>query len=210
MRCVGAASASDATITLRRVTNPDPELAATLDAEYRQLVRSLHRETIDIIVEFQEWWDGVRIEDDGTVVRGAFSVAIFAMSRESTEDLSEEDQHAAKNAEARWRDTVHPRLSVLINGHPDPDVREAADVINKRSFEPIMILNGTPRGDEVNGLAIKLIHDGLTALRRAAYYAPFRIHRPEPDWDGVPTGNAEGLPGDILKRMQERGEHWKG
>ncbi|ORW32256.1 hypothetical protein AWB91_12430 [Mycobacterium paraense] len=192
------------------MTNIDPELSATLDAEYRELVRSLHRETIDIIVEFQEWWDGVRIEDDGTVVRGAFSVAVFLMSRESAEDLNEEDQRAAKIAEARWRDTIHPRLSILINGHPDPDVREAADVLNKRSFEPIMMLNGTPRSDEVNGLAIKLIHDGLTALRRAAYYAPFRIHRPEPDWDGVPTGNAEGLPGDILKRMQERGEHWKG
>ncbi|MEA3099772.1 hypothetical protein [Caballeronia mineralivorans] len=192
------------------MTDIDFDLAATLDAEYRELVRSLHRETIDIIVEFQEWWQGVRIEDDGTVVRGAFSVAVFAMSRESTEDLSEEDRRAAKIAEARWRDTIHPRLSILINGHPDPDVREAADVLDKRSFEPIMMLKGTPRDHDVNSLAIKLIHEGLTALRRAAYYAPFRIHRPEPDWDGVPTGNAEGLPEDILKQMQERGENWKG
>lgn len=73
-----------------------------------------------------------------------------------------------------------------------------------------MMLNGTPRDDEVNGLAIKLIQDGLTALRRAAYYAPFRIHRPEPDWDGVPTGNKEGLPHDILKQMKERGKNWRG
>lgn len=188
----------------------DPELAPTLDAEYRELVRSLHRETIDIVVEFQEWWQGVRIEDDGTVVRGAFAVAVFAMSRESTEDLSQEDQHAAKVAERRWRDTIHPRLSILINGHPDPDVREAADVLAKRSFEPMIMMHGNPKGDEVNGLAIQLIHDGLTRLRRAAYYAPYRVHRPEPDWDGVPTGNAEGMPGDILKRIQERGEHWQG
>lgn len=188
----------------------DPELAATLDAEYRDLVRSLHRETIDIVVEFQEWWQGVRIEDDGTVVRGAFTVAVFAMSRESTEDLSEQGQHAANVAERRWRDTIHPRLSILINGHPDPEVREAADVLDKRSFEPMIMMHGTPKGDEVNGLAIQLIHDGLTRLRRAAYHAPYRVHRPEPDWDGVPTGNAEGLPGDILKRMQERGEHWQG
>ncbi|WP_131812766.1 MULTISPECIES: hypothetical protein [Mycolicibacter] len=192
------------------MTRPDPDLAATLDAEYRELVRSLHRETIDIIVEFQEWWHGVRIEGDGTVVRGAHSVAIFLMSRESAEDLSDEDQRAAKIAEARWRDTINPRLAVLFNGHPDPDVREAADVLAKRSFEPMMMMHGTPKGDEVNSLAIKLIDDGLTALRRAAYYAPFRVHRPEPEWDGVPTGHAEGLPGDILKRMQERGEHWQG
>lgn len=192
------------------MTNPDPELAATLDAEYRELVRSLHRETIEIIVEFEQWWNGVRIEDDGTVVRGAFSVSVFAMSRESGEDLSEEDQSAAKIAEADWRNKIHPRLSVLINGHPDPDVREAADVLNKRSFEPMMILNATPRSDEVNGLAIDLIHRGLTELRRAAYHAPFRVHRPDPEWDGVPTGNAEGLPKDILKQIKERGEHWQG
>lgn len=89
----------------------DPELAAVLDAEYREFVRSLHRETMDIIIQFQEWWDGVRVEDDGTVIRGAFSVAVFLMSRESAEDLNEEDQRAAKIAEARWRDTIHPRLS---------------------------------------------------------------------------------------------------
>ena len=35
------------------------------------------------------------------------------------------------------------------------------------------------------GLAIDLIHDGLKKLRRAAYHAPFRVHRPEPDWEGV-------------------------
>lgn len=188
----------------------DPELRATLDAEYREFVRSLHRETIDIIVEFQEWWMGVHIDDSGQVTRGCFTVAVLMGSRESAEELSEEDQRAARIAEARWRDTIHPRLSILINGHPDPEVREAADVLDKRSFEPTIMLHGTPKSDEEHGLAIRLIHDGLTELRRAAYYAPFRVHRPDPDWNGVPTGNAEGLPGDILKQMQERGEHWKG
>jgi hypothetical protein len=47
-----------------------------------------------------------------------------------------------------------------------------------------------------------------TASRRLP--CPFRIHRPEPDWDGVPVGNSEGLPGDILKRIEERGEHYQG
>ena len=63
---------------------------------------------------------------------------------------------------------------------------------------------------EENSLAIKLIHDGLTKLRRAAYHAPFRVHRSEPDWDGVPTGNKEGMAHDILARMKERGEHYEG
>jgi hypothetical protein len=38
-----------------------------------------------------------------------------------------------------------------------------------------------------------VIHDGLKKLRRAAYGAPFRVHRPEPDWEGVSIGNSEGL-----------------
>ncbi|WP_006245937.1 hypothetical protein [Mycolicibacterium tusciae] len=181
------------------MTDIDPELSATLDAEYRQFVRSLHRETIEIIVEFQEWWLGVRGE-----TRGCWTVAIFMLSRESTEKLSDEDQVAAKVAEDRWRDTIHPRLSSLIHGHPDPDVREAADVLDKRSFHPIILFNksGAPGENtkEEHELGLKLIHDGLTALSRAAYHAPFRIHRPEPDWDGVPTGNKEGLPHNILNR----------
>jgi hypothetical protein len=38
----------------------------------------------------------------------------------------------------------------------------------------------------------------------------FRVHRPEPDWEGVSIGNSEGLPGDILRRIKERGEHYEG
>lgn len=194
--------------------NLDPELNAILDAEYRELVRSLHRETVNIIVEFQEWWLGVRCNENGNVVRGCFSIAVFMLSRESADELNVQDQLAAKIAESRWRDAIHPRLSILINGHPDPDVREAADILDKRSFDPILMFNNGRTPDEKwreeHGLAIQLIHDGLTELRRAAYHAPFRVHRPEPDWDGVPTGNKEGLPHDILKRMKERGEHWKG
>lgn len=64
--------------------------------------------------------------------------------------------------------------------------------------------------DEENSLATQLIHDGFNKLRRAAYHAPFRVHRPEPDWEGVPIGNTEGLPGDILGRIKERGKHYEG
>ena len=169
-------------------------------------MRSLHRETIAIIVEFEQWWQGMYRN-----TMGLFGPAVL---KGAGEELSGKDLRAAALAEERWRHEIHPRLSVLITGHPDPAVREAADVLDKRSFHPIVVLHrpGVPSEarQQENSLSIKLIHDGLTELRRAAYYAPFRIHRPEPDWDGVPTGNAEGLPGDIFKRMKERGEHWKG
>ena len=179
----------------------DPELAAMLDAEYREFVRSLHKDTVAAIVAFEAWWI------QGLTFRAAVSASYGA-------ELSEEDAEVAKRSEEAWRREIHPMLSNLITGHPDPDVREAADVLDKRSFAPIVMFQ-RPRGlnedeEEVNGLAIKLIHDGLNDLRRAAYHAPFRVHRPEPDWDGVPTGNKEGMAHDILKRMEERGEHHQG
>jgi hypothetical protein len=99
------------------MTEIDRELSATLDAEYREFVRSLHSETIAIIVEFEDWWQGVHGDTAGcftaTVLKGA------------GEELSANDERAAAVAEERWRDKIHPRLSILINGHPDPDVREA-------------------------------------------------------------------------------------
>ncbi|WP_135453386.1 hypothetical protein [Mycobacterium sp. DL99] len=189
------------------MTDVDPELAATLDAEYRELVRSLHQETISIISDFEQWWIG-----GDSKLPGCFAATV---TKGGGFELSAKDQRTADRAEERWRNYVHPRMSILINGHPDPDVREAADVLDKRSFFPIVLFH-RPDGErseerkEENHLAVKLIHDGLSDLRRAAYRAPFRVHRPEPDWDGVPTGNREGLPGTILKQMKERGENWRG
>lgn len=47
---------SDANLTLPGVTDADPELAATLDAEYRAFVRSLHAETIATVTRVDDWW----------------------------------------------------------------------------------------------------------------------------------------------------------
>jgi hypothetical protein len=43
--------------------------------------------------------------------------------------------------------------------------------------------------------AIQLAHKGLTQLRRAAYHAPFRLDRPEPEYDGI--GVVERLPSQL-------------
>lgn len=43
--------------------------------------------------------------------------------------------------------------------------------------------------------AIQLAHNGLTELRRAAYHAPFRVERPEPEYDGI--GVVEPLPSQL-------------
>ena len=54
------------------------------------------------------------------------------------------------------------------------------------------------------------INDAYLAGLCGALRAPFRVHRPEPDWEGVSIGHSEGLPGDILRRIKERGEHYEG
>lgn len=193
-------------LCFRIMAEHDRDLAAVLDAEYREFVRSLHRDTIAIIVAFESWWTGAQVDTPG-----CFTPAVLAGAGM---ELSEKDERAARLAEEEWRRTINPKLLILINGHPDPDVREAADVLDKRSFAPIVMFHRPPglneKEHEVNKLAIKLIHDGLKELRRAAYHAPFRVHRPEPDWDGAPTGNEEGMAHDILARMKERGEHYQG
>jgi hypothetical protein len=177
----------------------DPELAAVLDAEYREFVRSLHKDTIATVSRVDDWWH-----------HEAFRVTVFAETRDEG-DRNEED---GEQIEREYRNEIHPALMRLINGHPDPEVRDAADFLAKRLWGAIMIIHRPPprseTREEENQVAIQLIHNGVTALRRAAYHAPFRVHRPEPDWDGVPVGNAEGLPSEILKRMKERGEHYEG
>jgi hypothetical protein len=183
------------------MTETDPELAAVLDAEYRELVRSLHKGTIAAVSRVDNWWS-----------HHAFRVTIFAMSRD--DDANDPELDERERIDREWRSEIIPTLLPLVNGHPDPDVREAADLFEKRLVGAFVITNRPPkvneRQEEANQLAIQLIHDGLTKLRRAAYHAPFRVHRPEPDWEGAPTGNEEGLPHDILKRMKERGEHYEG
>ncbi|MGP3707045.1 hypothetical protein [Gordonia paraffinivorans] len=170
----------------------DPQL----DAEYRAFIRSLHKDTIDAVVEVERW-----LKPD------ALRLATLGGYKEPEEQL-------AKDLEADWRDRVEPQLLTLAQGHPDPDVRFAADILDKRLWSLILVI-GDPQGsrartrpDDVITVTIHLVHDGLSRLRRAAYHAPFRVHRPEPDYDGIPAGCREQLPDRMLetiKKLQEAG-----
>lgn len=173
-----------------------PSMSGTLDeqldAEYRSLVSALHKDTVDTVVAVQQWWqpDCFRI-----VSLGGYTAT------------GDDDEAAAREIERDWRDRVHPRLLTLVYGHPDPDVRFAADILDKRLWSMIMILS-RPRPDdyardEENSVAIHLTHDGFTRLRRAIYHAPFRVHRPLPDFDGNSVGNTEPLPGRMLKTIKQ-------
>ncbi|MFT3662548.1 MAG: hypothetical protein QM809_14570 [Gordonia sp. (in: high G+C Gram-positive bacteria)] len=171
------------------MTAPEPN--PQLDAEYRALIRSLHKDTIDTVVEVQRW-----LNPD------AMRIATLHGYKEHEEEL-------ARDLEADWRDRVEPRMFTLSQGHPDPDVRFAADILIKRLWSLVIVMTepqhsrSKTRPDDVVGVTIHLVHDGLNRLRRAAYHAPFRVHRSEPDFDGIPTGNTEPLPDRMLKTIYD-------
>jgi hypothetical protein len=178
----------DAITRLRLVTDTN----AVLDAEYRALIRSLHSETIETIVAVETWW-----------TPNCFRIA--SLGGYDPDEDGRDPKAAADAIEDQWRKTVHPRMLTLVHGHPDPDVRDAADFLNKRLWSMILLV-GTPRGkrsDDENSVAIHLVHDGFKRLRRAAYHAPFRADRPVPRYDGAPIGNTEPLPGKMLSMIKQ-------
>ncbi|MGW5142714.1 hypothetical protein ACWEPH_26955 [Nocardia beijingensis] len=178
------------------MTNTD----AVLDAEYRAFVRSLHKDTIDTIIAVESWWEPHCFR---AVTMGAYAP--------DDEDGAEPKEETRK-LEEQWRNDLLPKMLTLINGHPDPDVRDAADFLVKRLWSMILIFHQSRRerqqDEDEKGVAIHLVHDGFTRLRRAAYHAPFRVERPVPRFDGSRIGNSEPLPGkmlELIRQYQEAG-----
>lgn len=180
-----------------------PEPDTQLDAEYRALIRSLHEDTIKAVVAVQNWWEP---DVNRITVLGGYA--------------GEKEELLAKTLEHKWRTKVHPRLLTLSQGHPDPDVRFAADILDKRLWSAVRLLGESRRGDgiepadhDVTSVTVHLIYDGFARLKKATYHAPFRIHRPVPDFDGFSVGNREPLPGrmlDTIRELQEAGVLDKG
>ncbi|NKT14945.1 hypothetical protein GS979_08775 [Rhodococcus hoagii] len=161
-----------------------------LDAEYRELIRSLHSETIKTVAAVERWW--------GECFR---AVAIGGLGTESDSDSGS----GPDAIEARWRNEVQPRLSTLVHGHPDPDVRDAADFLETRLWSATFLLGERRqrRSDDERTVTIHLAHDGITRLHRAAYHAPFRVERPEPRYEGLSIGRREPLPGKVLEMINQ-------
>lgn len=180
-----------------------PEPDAQLDAEYRALIRSLHADTIKIVVAVQRWWEP---DVNRMTVLGGYA--------------GEDEERLAKALEHKWRTKVHPRLMTLAQGHPDPDVRFAADILDKRLWSAVLLLGESRRDDgieppdyDVTSVTVHLIYDGFARLKKATYHAPFRVHRPIPDFDGYSVGNHEPLPGrmlDAIRELQKAGVLEKG
>lgn len=166
---------------------------AVLNAEYRALIRSLHKEAIETIVAIEGWWT-------------SDCFRIVSLGGYDPDEGGDPDSKAVADAvEEQWRSVVHPRLLTLVHGHPDPDVRDAADFLDKRLWSMILLLDARrrSRSEDETTVAVHLVHDGFKRLRRAAYHAPFRVNRPAPRYDGVQIGTTEPLPGKLLGMIQQ-------
>lgn len=190
IRLAGAARRTGSMLGMEN--NSNPQLDGQLDSEYRAFVRSLHGQAMTAIVELERWWrpDAYRI-----VALGGY------------EGEGRDSQEVAAALEKHWRQVVEPSLQFLVFGHPDPDVRLTADVLVQRTWSVIMIMTGArgagPMGGDEMSVAIHLFHDGVARLRRAVYHAPFRVERPEPQFEGHVVGNREPLPERFLEMIRE-------
>lgn len=154
-----------------------------LDAEYRAFVKALHPSTVQAVVQIEVWWHQKLFPSVMAIISGSFDDPL---------------QRPEEELDTEFRHEIGPVVIGLVNGHPDPAVREAADYLQSRIFGALFYMN-PKRAERQDGqealIAVRRVHDGLSALRKAVYHAPFRINRPaDPTWDGVPVGNSEPLP----------------
>jgi hypothetical protein len=152
-----------------------------LDAEYRAFVRQLHEQTIGIVSEIDRYWDRELFPEVLFFTSGVFDREYDEAERKEASDRGMEIQTKLQNE-------VLPKLNILAFGHPDPDVRRAADVLGRR-MQGVVFYHDVIRARRKDGknatTAVHLAHSGLTDLRKAAYHAPFRFDRPEPEYDGI-------------------------
>lgn len=154
-----------------------------LDAEYRAFVKALHPSTVQAVVQIEVWWHQKLFPSVMAIISGSFDDPL---------------QRPEEELDTEFRHEIGPVVLGLVNGHPDPAVREAADYLQSRIFGTLFYMK-PKRAERRDGqeaqIAVRRVHDGLSVLRKAVYHAPFRINRPaDPTWDGVPVGNSEPLP----------------
>ncbi|MEN4399380.1 hypothetical protein ACNQR7_26990 [Mycolicibacterium senegalense] len=162
-----------------------------LDAEYRAFVRQLHEQTIAIVSEVDRYWHRELFVEVALFTSGVFD-------REYDEAEQKEIRDRATELQNKLQNEILPQLNILAFGHPDPDLRRAANVMGGR-MQNVVFYHDAIRAKRKDGkhatTAIQLAHKGITELRKLAYHAPFRVNRPEPEYDGI--GVVEPLPSQL-------------
>ncbi|MFD3431201.1 MULTISPECIES: hypothetical protein [Actinomycetes] len=159
--------------------------SAILDAEYRAFVKSLHPATVATLIVAERFWSS--------------TIQPF-IPIEGEEPPTYEH---ARGIHLELVKEVEPELLTVILGHPDPDVRDAADIVARRLSAALLYLY--PDHFESGGgthatIATTQLTEGLREFRRAVYHAPFRDTRPEPRFTGDLIGPNDPLPPGRLAR----------
>lgn len=162
-----------------------------LNAEYRAFIKALHPATVDTLLAVEAFW-----------TQKLFPSVVAVSARDASEVDRGPDPLERPEAEldAEWRREIRSKLLNLVHGHPDPDVREAADFLSSRLYGAIFYMapeRAAREGGEESRIAVRRVHDGITNLARAIYHAPFRVERPTPTYEGLPIGNSEPMPSRV-------------
>jgi hypothetical protein len=167
------------------------EDSETLDAEYRSFVRALHPATVDGLVAVERFWHHT--------VKPFFP--------QDGEEPPTRDQYLDRFE--GLRDIVDPSFLPLVHGHPDPEVRDWADLVYRRLTLAVQYLAPDLVGQEdgkVAATAMEQMDKGLVALRGAIYHAPFRSERPKPRYTGELIGIGDPLPSTVLRARRAKAD----
>lgn len=155
--------------------------------ERRQFVRELHRETVDLVVDLDLWARSLR----ASAVAGATDADDVAQAEEIIQ--------------SGWERDLLRRVRRARFGHPDPDVRDAAEAVDDEIW-PFIIMARSPEKEsgsfpptktpEARQRVVKSLDGAMVELRRATYAAPHR------DVPGIRYTGAE-LPSRLARAMAD-------
>jgi hypothetical protein len=133
--------------------------------ERREFVRRLHAETVDMVVDLDLFVRSIR--------------AAAVAGPDDQKELAEVEA----NIESRWERDLLRRVRRARFGHPDPDVREAAEAIDDEMWPYLVMARSRhqelhtvprPKTSEQRSDAVKAVERSMVKLRRAVYSAPHR------------------------------------
>ncbi len=163
---------------------------AKVREELRQFVRELHPSTVDTVTDLDLF------------VRELRSPALGPAD-------DKEVKSVRKHIRRGWEGDLLPRMRRLRYGHPDPDVRHAAEVMEDEMW-PLMNMAKTPEHpswpskpptQERRGEVLNAAEAALAQIRLAVYNAPRRDVPRKHDYTGhdLPSRTARAMYPELFK-----------
>lgn len=159
--------------------------------ERRSFVRSLHAETVDVVADMDLFVRSIR----AAAVAGS--------------DTQEERDAVKGKVDEKWEGDLLRRVRRLRFGHPDPDVRVAAEQVEDAAW-PYMTAAGHAYDEPANSLfrlretertkAVDAMSRAMVEFRRSVHAAPTR---------DLPKGESytgEDMPSYLARAMAEAEE----